>query len=215
MQSSTSPLGWETDTEACQGTGTPIPVYVIGTGYSSLFEAVTTFGRALYTGTTFNSDNLYVGQNKWYKEIQTPGGNVFKIGNNGAVSDWNNCPTPTPTPTQTQTQTPTRTLTPTQSVTSTPTSTPAPTNTATMTRTPTLTPTPTASPIPCYIYEYVNTTSNLISLNGTLCGGGSYSINVPGFGEGTTSCLNQFTQQQIDDYANIGLTLTQGSTPCN
>ena len=64
------------------------------------------------------------------------------------------------------------------------------------------------------LFRSINTTGNLISLNGTLCYGGVYSINVPASGEGATSCLKQYSQTQIDDYANIGLTLTPGITPC-
>ena len=68
--------------------------------------------------------------------------------------------------------------------------------------------------VDCYVYEYINTTGNLISLNGTLCYGGSYSINVPASGEGSTSCLQQYSQSAINAYANIGLTLTRGITSC-
>jgi len=66
----------------------------------------------------------------------------------------------------------------------------------------------------CYIYEYISNTSNSINLNGTLCEGGSYSITVPGFGEGTTSCLQELSQGTIDSYFAIGLTLTPAATTC-
>jgi uncharacterized delta-60 repeat protein len=192
MQTSVAPLGWNSQSEACEGTGSPITVYVNGSGFSSFFDAVVTNGEPLYTGTTFIPANLYNGQDKWYKDQQLPGGNVFTIGTDGAVSLWGTCPSPSPTPTPSPT-----------SVTPTP----------TPTSTPTPTPTPTVAPN-CYVYEYISTTGDTISLNGTLCGGGSYSINVAGFAEGTTSCIQQLSQETIDAYAAIGLTLTQGSTLC-
>jgi hypothetical protein len=89
------------------------------------------------------------------------------------------------------------------------------TTTTTTTKIPvTTTTTTTEGCVDCYVYEYINTTGNLISLNGTLCYGGGYSINVPASGEGATSCLKQYSQSQIDAYANLGLTLTPGITPC-
>jgi hypothetical protein len=99
---------------------------------------------------------------------------------------------------------PTPTRTPSISISRTPNPTPS--------RTPTRT--PSSTPSSCYIYEYINTTSSTISLNGTLCSGGSYNIEVPGFGEGATFCLVQFSQATIDAYAAIGLTLTQAFETC-
>jgi hypothetical protein len=92
---------------------------------------------------------------------------------------------------------------------------PSDTTTTTTTKIPVSTTTTTTEGcVDCYVYEYINTTGNLISLNGTLCYGGIYSINVPASGEGSTSCLRQYSQSQIDAYAAVGLTLTQGITSC-
>jgi hypothetical protein len=92
MQTSVAPLGWDTSTDACNNSGTPITVYVNGIGFSSLFDATVTNGKPLYTSTTFIPGNLYAGQNKWYKTQSGTGGNVFQIGNDGAVSTFTNCP---------------------------------------------------------------------------------------------------------------------------
>jgi|LakMenEpi03Aug12_release.lakeMendotaPanAssembly.Ray.scaffolds.fasta_scaffold19885_6 hypothetical protein len=66
----------------------------------------------------------------------------------------------------------------------------------------------------CYVYEYINTSGNTVALSGTLCNGGSYSTNVGPSGEGTTFCLQQYSQSQINAYAANGLTLTRAITPC-
>ena len=68
----------------------------------------------------------------------------------------------------------------------------------------------------CYVYEYINTNSSgdNINVNGTLCEGGAYSVSVPPQGEGTTSCIQELSQATIDAYDALGLTLTQGFTPC-
>jgi hypothetical protein len=122
---------------------------------------------------------------------------------------FNTCPSPTPSVTRTPS------VTPSISVSQVPSSTPSITVSRSISRTPSRT--PSTTPAPCYVYEYINTTGSTISLNGTICpssGGGSYNIEVPGFGEGTTSCLVQFSQATIDAYAAIGLTLTQAAETC-
>jgi hypothetical protein len=70
-------------------------------------------------------------------------------------------------------------------------------------------------PALCYIYEYINYSSNTIDVNGTLCSGGSYSLPVLPNGEGTTSCIQELSQSTIDAYSALGLILTRGSLPCN
>jgi hypothetical protein len=67
----------------------------------------------------------------------------------------------------------------------------------------------------CYVYEYINNSVNTISLNGTLCDGGSYSINVAPSAEGATFCLQIFSQSTIDAYSALGLVLTPAATICN
>jgi hypothetical protein len=68
--------------------------------------------------------------------------------------------------------------------------------------------------VECYVYEYINNSSNTIDVNGTLCAGGSYSLPVLPNGEGTTSCIQELSQSTIDAYAALGLILTRGFTPC-
>ena len=70
---------------------------------------------------------MYNGGNNWFKSSS---GEVFRVGTDGAISQFGNCPTPTATPTRTSTPTLTATATPTL------------TNTPTLTATPTLTNTP-------------------------------------------------------------------------
>ena len=65
----------------------------------------------------------------------------------------------------------------------------------------------------CYVYEYING-ANTVSLNGTLCAGGSYSVDVYPSGEGTTFCIQELSQNTINAYAALGLTLTPSATPC-
>jgi len=67
----------------------------------------------------------------------------------------------------------------------------------------------------CYVYEYINNSVSTISLNGTLCEGGSYSINVAPSAEGTTSCLQQLSQSTINSYSALGLVLTPAASICN
>jgi hypothetical protein len=89
------------------------------------------------------------------------------------------------------------------------------TSTTTTTTSSTTTTTTTAPPcVDCYQYEYINNGSETIALNGTLCEGGAYSINVIPTEEGTTLCIRQLSQGTIDAYAALGLVLTQGLTIC-
>jgi len=67
----------------------------------------------------------------------------------------------------------------------------------------------------CYVYEYINNSVNTISLNGTLCEGGSYSINVAPSAEGVTFCLQQLSQSTINAYSALGLVLTPAASICN
>lgn len=67
----------------------------------------------------------------------------------------------------------------------------------------------------CYVYEYINNSVNTISLNGTLCESGSYSINVIPSAEGATFCLQQLSQSTIDAYSALGLVLTPAASVCN
>lgn len=121
--------GWDTSTEACNGSGSIFSVYVDGL-YATLYNAYLD-GKALYTNSSLTT--LYTSEDKWFKDGT---GKVFQLGTDGFIDVFSDCPTPTPTPT----------------VTPTPTATPTPTTapTATPTPTPTVTPTPTPTPIPSW-----------------------------------------------------------------
>jgi hypothetical protein len=107
MKTDVAPLGWPTNTDACAATGSPITVYVNGAGYTDLFDAVVTSGEPLYLNSALNPGDLYDGDDLWYKDQMSAGGNVFQIGNAGEVATWTACaPAPTPTPTPTPSPTP-------------------------------------------------------------------------------------------------------------
>ena len=127
-------VGWNSDTAACQGICNQRTVYVPQVGVTSFQQAAVTFGLPLYNNTNFTPANLYNGNNQWFKSVG--GGEVFRVGTDGAMSQFGACPSATPTPTRTPTQTPTVSLSSTPPVT--------PTQTPTNTRTQT----PTKSPIP-------------------------------------------------------------------
>ena len=84
----TSPdtYGWADSTSSCAGTGTPLTVYITGSA-SSLYDAVVTQGKALYTdaGRTLLLDGL----NTWYKTVSAPAtGETFQVSSVGEVSSW-------------------------------------------------------------------------------------------------------------------------------
>jgi hypothetical protein len=134
----TGGIGWNTDTDACNGFCNTQTVYVPQAGVTSFQQAAVTYGLPLYSSTTFTIANKFDGNNKWFKSVG--GGEVFQVGTDGSMSVFGTCPSPTPT----QTSTPTNT--PTVSVSSTPASTPNSTPTNTPTNTRTQTPTPSVTP---------------------------------------------------------------------
>jgi hypothetical protein len=86
--------------------------------------------------------------------------------------------------------------------------------TTTTTTAPPTTTTTTTTCIDCYVYEYINSGGDVVQLNGTLCDGGSYSINVNPADEGATSCIRELSQTTIDAYVALGLGLVPASVPC-
>lgn len=85
---STSPntYGWVDSTAACAGTGTPLTVYIIGTA-SSLYDAVVTQGKALYTESSRTI--LLSGGNSWFKTTSAPAtGETFLVSSAGEVPSW-------------------------------------------------------------------------------------------------------------------------------
>ena len=84
----TSPntYGWGSSSAACAGTGTPITVYITGSA-SSLFKAVVTLGKVLYTNvgrtTPLNGNNTH------YKTVSAPAsGETLLIDGVGVTSSW-------------------------------------------------------------------------------------------------------------------------------
>jgi hypothetical protein len=120
------PQGWESSTEACSGSCTPVTVYVQQPGVTSFNEAVTVYGLSLYISPNFIPENLYVGGSTWYT---SQSGEVFQVDDDGQMSQFGDCPTPAPSSTPTATPTPAPTSTPSPSSTPISTSTPTPTMT--------------------------------------------------------------------------------------
>jgi len=88
FDSTTSPntYGWGSSSAACAGTGTPITVYITGSA-SSLFNAVVTLGKVLYTNvgrtTPLNGNNTH------YKTVSAPAsGETLLIDGVGVTSNW-------------------------------------------------------------------------------------------------------------------------------
>ena len=78
--------GWGSAVSACAGTGTPLTVYITGTA-SSLFDAVVTLGKVLYTdaGLTIPLN----GNNTHYKTVSAPAsGETLLIDGVGVTSSW-------------------------------------------------------------------------------------------------------------------------------
>ena len=78
--------GWGSSSAACAGTGTPLTVYIIGSA-SSLYDAVVTQGKVLYTNsiTTIPLN----GNNTWYKTVSAPAsGQSFLVDGVGVTSSW-------------------------------------------------------------------------------------------------------------------------------
>jgi hypothetical protein len=85
---STSPntAGWPSQILACAGTGTPLNVYITGNA-TTLYDAVVTQGKALYTDT--GRTTLLNGLNTWYKTASAPvESEVFQVGSVGETSLW-------------------------------------------------------------------------------------------------------------------------------
>ena len=78
--------GWGSSGAACAGTGTPLTVYITGTA-SSLFEAVVTLGKVLYTNVGLTTP--LNGNNTHYKTVSAPAsGETLLIDGVGVTSSW-------------------------------------------------------------------------------------------------------------------------------
>jgi hypothetical protein len=78
--------GWASSVAACAGTGTPLTVYITGTA-SSLFDAVVTQGKVLYTNVGLTTP--LNGNNTHYKTVSAPAsGETLLIDGVGVTSSW-------------------------------------------------------------------------------------------------------------------------------
>jgi hypothetical protein len=161
-------IGWNSDTDACNGICVEELVYVSQGGITSFQEAAITYGLSLYTSTDFIPANLLNGDSKWFKSVG--GDEVFQVDSDGAMSLFGACPSATPTPTPTNTPTSTLPVTPTQT----------PTNSGTPNVTPTNTSTPTPTPLPyCYTIETVQSSPG-------------ECFDCPGYFQSTTDTIIEF-----------------------
>ena len=86
VSTSPSTQGWSGSSAACAGTGTPLTVYINGSA-SSLFDAVITQSKVLYTNSTTTTP--LNGGNTWYKTASAPAaGDSFQVGATGETSAW-------------------------------------------------------------------------------------------------------------------------------
>jgi hypothetical protein len=221
----TGGIGWNSDTDACNGVCNEQTVYVQQAGITSFQEAAVTYGLPLYSATTFISANKFNGNSKWFKSVG--GGEVFQVDTDGVMSLFGACPTLTPTATSTPTQTPTVSLSSTPS--STPNSTPTntPTNTRTQTPTPSVTPLPTIythGAVRATCSDYCTTNYNITTLTsadnnyaGLAIGDFIYGISGAGFiaysNVSTDTTTGPFQIAEINSSGEIlGLYFCNGST---
>ena len=123
---SPGPSGWNSPTDACNGTGTPLTVYhQTGSGGSCpTLEQVYNNGWALYLNSSLTSP--LVGNDTWYKSVQAANsGFALQVDNVGFISQISSpCPTTTTTTTTTTASpTTTTTVSPTTTTTASPTTT--------------------------------------------------------------------------------------------
>jgi hypothetical protein len=78
--------GWSGSSAACAGTGTPLTVYINGSA-TSLFDAVVTQGKVLYTDSIATTP--LNGGDTWYKTVSAPAsGDSFQVSSIGETSAW-------------------------------------------------------------------------------------------------------------------------------
>lgn len=104
VSSGTNPLqGWSTSTDACNGTGTPVTVY-LSQNASSLQDAYNN-GYVLYLDSGLTTP--YAGGNTYFKDVSSPNlGNALTVDNSGNIATFSTCsaptaPVPVPAPTVT------------------------------------------------------------------------------------------------------------------
>jgi hypothetical protein len=109
--------GWDSDTDACNGTGTPITVYFSNTpnGCPSTFQDASSDGKVIYTDAALTS--VLAGNDKYYKSVSSSNSGIaIQVGNDGSISTVSApCNPSEPTTTTTTTDAPTTTTTTTTS----------------------------------------------------------------------------------------------------
>jgi hypothetical protein len=81
------PLGWDTQSGACAGTGTPLTVYIIGTA-TDLYAAYQA-GKVLYINSTTTTPLNGGTPPTWYKTVSAPAsGQTFRVSAIGEIELW-------------------------------------------------------------------------------------------------------------------------------
>ena len=78
--------GWNSSTDACNGTGTPLTVYFSNTpnGCPTTFQDVFNDGKAIYTNPTLTT--VLAGNDKYYKSVSAPNSGItIQVGNDGFI----------------------------------------------------------------------------------------------------------------------------------
>jgi hypothetical protein len=86
VSASPSPGGWDTSTDACQGTGTPLTVYFSQgiSGCSTNFQDIFNDGKVFYTNS--NLTTVFDGNNKYFKSVSSANSGIaIQIGTDGVI----------------------------------------------------------------------------------------------------------------------------------
>jgi hypothetical protein len=86
VMASPAPGGWDTSTDACNGTGTPLTVYFSTSlsGCPTTFQDVFNDGKVLYTNTALTT--VLDGNNKYFKSVSVPNSGIaIQVGTDGII----------------------------------------------------------------------------------------------------------------------------------
>jgi len=79
--------GWNSSTDACQGTGTPLTVYTqapLTGSCPTTFQEIFNDGKALYTNSSLTT--VLAGNDKYYKSVSAPNSGIaIQVGNDGFI----------------------------------------------------------------------------------------------------------------------------------
>jgi len=81
-----SPGGWDTQTEACEGTGTPLTVYTVyAATCPTTFQEIFNDGKILYTNSALTT--VLNGGDKFFKDASAPNTGIsIQIGSSGIIN---------------------------------------------------------------------------------------------------------------------------------